>query len=214
MHINQQRSLSIISFASYRIRYQTLSTVIIVTGIEISISVAAMKWLLVRQEVGQWSGTGPEPGPKCTCMSITNVFPACWTTIQPSSVLSHSTLTYFHCLDTDLWFMLIHRHSSAFEKACTWTMLSDCLKSGRLVTILSNIISTVHRQWGHNKTLLLINLAWPLTPDNRNSSPESRVQVCPCQLLFPTQVATTQLFVVGSYSMQSTYHACRVWMWE
>ena len=54
-----------------------------------------------------------------------------------------------------------------------------------MVTILSNIISTVHRQWGHSKTLLLINLAWPLTPDNRNSSPESRVQpqsrvqVCP-----------------------------------
>ena len=53
MLINQQRILSIISFAGYRIRYQTRSTVIIVTGIKISISVAAIKWLLVRQEVGQ-----------------------------------------------------------------------------------------------------------------------------------------------------------------
>ena len=32
--------------------------------------------------------------------------------------VANSMLTYFHCLDTDkLWFMLIHRHSSAFEKA-------------------------------------------------------------------------------------------------
>ena len=98
------------------------------------------------------------------------------------------------------WWTVIHVNQSIGTHLLLQKHM-DCAKllpqNGRLVTTSSNIILAVHKLWAHIKSLLLINLEWPLTPDNQNSSltmesiiksrvqstihgPESRVQVLYC----------------------------------
>jgi len=55
MHINQRQNFEYTSFVVCRSCYQSLLTVIILTGIE-NIELSIYVWLLVWQEVGQWSG--------------------------------------------------------------------------------------------------------------------------------------------------------------
>ena len=105
------------------------------------------------------------------CVYITYTYSMYFLHAGPISVLSHSMF-----FTDGLWFMLMNPLALIWFWESTWTVLSYCLK------ISSIIISAAYRWWAHDKTLLLSNLVWPLTPGDWNSSPsiksiiDSRVQ--------------------------------------
>jgi len=76
--------------------------------LSIYISIAAMKWLLVQQEVGQWSGEVRARARAEMHMQVHYLLTVCTSCMldQYSTFFSVFTLNVAHCLDTDeLWFM-------------------------------------------------------------------------------------------------------------
>jgi len=150
------------------------------------------------------------------------ILPACQTNIHVHLTIFNVIalfVTYFYCLDTDeLWFMLIDLQALTWFWESTWTVISYCLKNGRLAPISSIIISIAEPTTSSNiKTLLLSTYAWPLTPGDQKSSPniksiiESRVQ-SPGFVLFQTQCIQLPHTSCDRYCGPSQSKcACRTW---